>query len=119
VHTGSHDNDTTRGYFEKAKSEKGQNDIYEFTQNYLGYYGDNITFQLVKTAYASVAKIVVIPMQDMLNFGNEARMNYPGRLGGNWIWRFTWEQVPYDLSGKYNDMCKMYQRPPKPEAVES
>ncbi|MCK9211306.1 MAG: 4-alpha-glucanotransferase [Ignavibacteriaceae bacterium] len=119
VHTGSHDNDTTRGYFEKAKEEKHKNDIYEFTQKYLGYYGDDITNQLIKTAYASVAKIVVIPLQDMLNFGNEARMNFPGTLGGNWSWRFTWEQVPYNLAGKYKKMCEMYQRPPKPEKVES
>ncbi|MFA4924651.1 MAG: 4-alpha-glucanotransferase, partial [Ignavibacteriaceae bacterium] len=119
VHTGSHDNDTTRGYFEKAKEEKDKNDIYEFTQKYLGYFGDNITFQLIKTAYASVAKIVVIPLQDMLNLGNEARMNFPGKLGGNWGWRFTWEQISYDLAGKYKEMSEMYQRPPEPEKVEN
>jgi len=62
---------------------------------------------------------VVIPFQDMLNLGNEARMNFPGTLGGNWCWRFTWDQVPYDLAGKYKEMCEMYQRPPKPEKVES
>lgn len=112
VHTGSHDNDTTRGYFENAKHEK--NDIYSFTQQYLNYYGDNICFELIRAAYASAANITVIPMQDVLNLGNEARMNFPGRLGGNWGWRFTWNQIGKELPETYRKMCELYERPPKP-----
>ncbi|MFA3783704.1 4-alpha-glucanotransferase [Melioribacteraceae bacterium 4301-Me] len=110
VHTGSHDNETTRGFFESEKEKKSG--IYEWAQKYLNYYGDDITFELIKTAYASVANIVVIPMQDILNLGNEARMNFPSKLGGNWTWRFTWDQIAENIEHTYKEMTIMYERPP-------
>ncbi len=113
VFTGSHDNDTTRAYFEKVKSE--DNDIYQHTQSYLNYYGDDLVKELIRVAYASVADLVVIPMQDVLNLGGEARMNFPGKPGGNWSWRFTWDQVPDYLAGYYKELTNLYERPPKPE----
>jgi 4-alpha-glucanotransferase len=117
VYTGSHDNDTTRAYFEKEKNS--DNDIYSHAQKYLDYYGGDMVAKLIRTAYASVADIVVVPMQDILNLGGEARMNFPGKLGGNWTWRFTWEQVPDYLAGAYKDLAELYERPPKPkEEVE-
>ncbi len=110
IHTGSHDNETTAGFL---TSEKNKNSgVYEWAQKYLNYYGDNMTFELITAAYSSVATICVIPMQDILNLGNEARMNFPGTLGGNWKWRFTWEQLPHGISEKYREMCIMYERPP-------
>jgi len=111
VYTGSHDNDTTKGFFESEKQNKSG--IYEWAQRYLNYYGGNITFELIKTAYASVANIVIIPMQDILEFGNEARMNFPGKLGGNWTWRFDWDQVKSEIPLTYKGMTEMYDRPPK------
>ena len=113
VYTGSHDNDTTRAYFEKEKEAK--NDIYSHAQKYLDYYGDDVVQKLIKIAYASVADIVIIPMQDVLNLGGESRMNFPGKLGGNWTWRFTWEQVPGYLADTYKEMAELYERPPKPK----
>ena len=117
VYTGSHDNDTTRAYFEKEKN--ADNNIYSHTQKYLDYYGDEIVQKLIRTAYASVADIVIIPMQDVLNLGGEARMNFPGKSGGNWTWRFSWQQVPHYLAGAFKEMAELYERPPKPkEATE-
>ncbi len=113
VYTGSHDNDTTRAYFEKEKNNSS--DIYTHTQKYLNYYGEDMTAQLIRTAYASVADIVVIPMQDILNLGGEARMNFPGTLGGNWTWRFSWDQIPEILAQYYKELAELYERPPKPE----
>lgn len=113
VYSGSHDNDTTKGYFDKEKNNN--NDIYEHAQKYLNYFGDDITGELIRTAYASVADMVIIPMQDILKLGGEARMNFPGKLGGNWTWRFTWEQVPYELSNYYKLIAELYERPPKPK----
>lgn len=113
VHTGSHDNDTTRGYFERVKGDG--TDIYEFTQQYLNYYGEDICSELIRQAYSSVANIVVIPMQDILNLDNSARMNFPGRLGGNWTWRFTWHQIPRELAEVYKGMTELYERPPLPQ----
>jgi len=109
VYTGSHDNDTTRGYFEKTKTQ--DNDIYKHAQDYLNYYENDITFELIRAAYRSSADTVVIPLQDMLNLGTEARMNFPGKPGGNWTWRFKWQQVPYDLTHKYKKLSKLYERP--------
>lgn len=110
VHTGSHDNETTRGFIETER--KKNSGIYEWSQKYLNYYGDDMTYELIRASYASVANIVVIPMQDILNLGNEARMNLPGSLGGNWCWRFTWHQVHSDLAKHYKEMTIMFERPP-------
>lgn len=116
VHTGSHDNDTTRGFFEKEKANGSG--IYEWAQEYLNYYGDDMCFATIKAAYASVANIVVIPMQDILNLGTEARMNFPSKLGGNWTWRFTWDQINDELVQRYKRMTEMYERPPKEKDEE-
>ncbi|MEI7810856.1 MAG: 4-alpha-glucanotransferase [Ignavibacteria bacterium] len=115
VHTGSHDNDTTRGFFENALLDN-KSDIYSFAQKYLGYFGtvEGITLQIIRAAYATVANMVVIPMQDILNLGAEARMNLPGKPGGNWTWRFTWDMVPPDIAGQYKEMAVIFDRPPKP-----
>jgi 4-alpha-glucanotransferase len=117
VLTGAHDNDTTKAYFEKAKEDKNS-DIYEHAQKYLNYFGDDIVYELIRLAYASVANIVIVPMQDILNLGGEARMNFPGKLGGNWMWRFTWDQISEDLHLKYLGLAELYERPPKPRKVE-
>jgi len=113
VYTGSHDNDTTRAYFEKEK--ENDNDIYFHAQKYLDYYGEDILQKLIRTAYASVADFVIIPMQDILNLGGEARMNFPGKPGGNWTWRFIWNQVPGFLTGIYKELTRLYERPPEPK----
>jgi 4-alpha-glucanotransferase len=110
VHTGSHDNETTLGFL---MTEKNKNSgIYEWAQKYFNYYGDDMTYEMIRTAYSSVANICVIPMQDILNLGNEARMNLPGTLGGNWTWRFTWDQISDGLTDHYKEMCVMFERPP-------
>jgi 4-alpha-glucanotransferase len=116
VYTGTHDNDTTRAYFEKEKEKDG--DIYKHAQKYLKYFDDNILSELIRIAYASVAAIVVIPMQDILNLGGEARMNFPSTTGGNWSWRFTWDQIDENLAKHYHGLAQLYERPPKPKKVE-
>ncbi len=108
VYTGTHDNDTTKGFFEQAQKEDPA--LFEWTQDYLNYYGAEIVFPLIKEAYKSVANFVIIPMQDILNLGSEARMNFPSRLGGNWSWRFMWEQIDENLSRKYKFLCNLYER---------
>lgn len=117
VLTGAHDNDTTRAFFEKAKEDKNS-DIFEHFQKYLNYYGDDYVYELIRLAYASVANIVIVPMQDILNLGGEARMNFPGKLGGNWMWRFTWDQISDDLHLKFYGLTQLYERPQKPKKTE-
>lgn len=110
VFSGSHDNDTTRGFFEEEKA-KGSG-IFEWAQKYLNYYGNDVRFAVIKAAYSSVANTVIIPMQDILNLGSEARMNFPGRPYGNWQWRFGWEQINEELTNIYKELTALYERPP-------
>ena len=72
---------------------------------------------MIRTAYASVADTVIIPLQYILGLGSEARMNFPGKLGGNWTWRFNWEQIDPKISEKYKEMTKIYERPPQKEEI--
>lgn len=111
VHTGSHDNETTRGFLESERQKNSG--IYEWAQKYLDYYGDNLNFELIRAAYGSAANICVIPMQDLLNLGNAARMNFPSTLGGNWNWRFSWDQITYDLAPVYKELTFLFDRPHK------
>ncbi|GMU86375.1 MAG: 4-alpha-glucanotransferase [Ignavibacteriales bacterium] len=112
VYTGSHDNDTTRGYFENAKHQQTENDIYKTVQNYLDYYGDEICTKLIRLAYSSVADTVIVPLQDILNLGTGARMNFPGRPSGNWGWRFQWDQIDHRLADYYRYLSHLYERFP-------
>jgi len=114
VYTGSHDNDTTRGFFEREKNLNS--DLFRHAQQYMNYFGDNMTLELVRLAYQSPANILIIPMQDILNLDNDSRMNFPGKPDGNWEWRFTWNQVPWDLSGFYKYITDLYERNPKDES---
>lgn len=111
VYTGSHDNDTTRGFFAKAKALDG--DVYSSARRYLGYEGDDIGFELIRAAYASVADLVIIPMQDILGLDSAARMNFPGTPGGNWRWRFSWDQVHQQMIRRYKELTRLYERPPE------
>ena len=81
-------------------------------QKYLNYYGDDIVGELIRTSYASVADIIIIPMQDVLNLGGESRMNFPGKLGGWWSWRLCWDQVNHGLAERLKSLANLYERPP-------
>jgi 4-alpha-glucanotransferase len=80
--TGTHDNATAKGWYVDA-SKKEQ----EFCRQYLNSTGKNIPWEMIRALWASCANFVLAPMQDFLALGNEARMNFPGKLGGNWNWR--------------------------------
>ncbi|OHE71742.1 MAG: 4-alpha-glucanotransferase, partial [Treponema sp. GWB1_62_6] len=85
VYTGTHDNDTLAGWLAKATGEE-----LAFIRSYLGgENGEGLLWRLIRLAYASVADFCVIPMQDVLGLGSEARMNTPSTIGGNWTWRLA------------------------------
>jgi 4-alpha-glucanotransferase len=91
VYTGTHDNATTRGWYEELPAEQRQN-----VWSYLGRSGGaapEVAPALMHLAWASVAALAIAPLQDLLNLGNEARMNVPGRAEGNWRWRCTEEML--------------------------
>ncbi|MEG8946433.1 4-alpha-glucanotransferase [Rosettibacter firmus] len=110
VYTGSHDNDTTSGFFKKEKEMNS--DVFKHAQFYMNYYGDDMCYQLIRLAYSSVADIVIIPMQDILNLDSYARMNFPGKPDGNWTWRFTWDQINDDIKNKISKLIMLYERFP-------
>jgi 4-alpha-glucanotransferase len=86
VYTGTHDNDTARGWFMQATSEERQ-----LAEAYLGVNGQGpIEWALIRAAFTSVAQTAIVPVQDILGLGSEARMNRPGDGGGdeNWSWRY-------------------------------
>jgi 4-alpha-glucanotransferase len=64
-----------------------------FARDYLGTTGDEIHWDLIRTVLASIAETAIVPLQDVLGLGSEARMNVPSRPSGNWRWRFRREQL--------------------------
>jgi 4-alpha-glucanotransferase len=79
--------------------------------DYLGIDKDNdMPWPLIRAALASVCCLAVVPLQDLLELGNEHRMNKPGTSEGNWQWRFNWDQVPDDLASRLHHLLKLYGR---------
>lgn len=109
VYTGTHDNDTSRGWFNRV-DEKERN----FCRQYLGRYGSDIAWDLIRTAWASVAVYALAPMQDLLNLGNEARMNYPGNPAGNWSWRMPASALNPELQIRLKEFNFLYYRRNQP-----
>lgn len=105
AYTGTHDNDTTLGWSENLSSEE-QDKIYD----YLGNPQTSIPCALIHAALGSVANLAVIPMQDILELGSEHRMNTPGTTTGNWTWRFHWDQVTSERTGKLKHLVSLSNR---------
>ncbi len=116
VYTGTHDNDTTLGWWnaQPGGDSTRSAEIIEaekaFARRYLGTDGSEMHWVLIRAALASVAHTALIPMQDLLGLGSEARMNLPGRQRGNWGFRFAWPQVSPDISTRLRELVRLYQR---------
>lgn len=108
VYTGTHDNDTAVGWYQRV-SERER----DFARRYLWCDGSQIAWDLIRQAYASVADLAIVPMQDALSLGNEARMNFPGRPEGNWQWRCRAEQLDGGLAARLRTMAVLYSRIPE------
>jgi 4-alpha-glucanotransferase len=91
VYTGTHDNPTTRGWYE-GLSEEQQQEVWTCIGRSRGAVSE-VAKALMQLAWESVAALAIAPLQDLLNLGNEARMNVPGRAEGNWRWRCTEEML--------------------------
>lgn len=108
VYTGSHDNDTTIGWWNSIQNDG--TDTKEFFMNYTGSNGQDVCKDLIRLAYSSIATLVIIPLQDWLRLGTEARMNFPGRPDGNWSWRFSWDQISENLISEIKTFVKIFER---------
>jgi len=105
AYTGTHDNDTALGWYETA-SEKERS----FARRYLNTDGSDISWGMVRAVWSSVAVYALAPMQDMLGLGGEARMNFPSRLGGNWEWRMSEDDLSEELADKLRELNQLYLR---------
>ncbi len=105
VYTGTHDNDTTLGWFTKLATER-----QGYVMDYLGSPGEPMPWPLVRCALASVAKFAVIPLQDILMLGSDHRMNRPGTQDGNWRWRFSWDQFDKATPARLRHLTELYGR---------
>jgi 4-alpha-glucanotransferase len=116
VYPGTHDNDTTRGWYATAP-EKTRDHV----RRYFRISGDDVSWDFIRAAYASVSNLAVVSLQDLLNLGSEARFNTPGKPDGNWAWRYRPEQLRAlrDQSAGYlRDLAALYDRENKPKPAD-
>lgn len=108
VYTGTHDNATTQGWFHELTQEEKQRvmDVLELEDESL------VLDSMINNALSSPANLAILPLQDMLGLGNEARMNIPGTVENNWQWKFDWEQLSLALAAKTNAQLKQTNRIP-------
>jgi 4-alpha-glucanotransferase len=108
VYPGTHDNDTTPGWYATAE-EKTRDHV----RRYFRISGQEISWDFLRVAFASVANLAVVPFQDLLSLGSEARFNTPGKSQGNWTWRYRDEQLQTlhrNSAGYLRELATMYGR---------
>ena len=105
VYTGTHDNDTTVGWWAAATERE-----HHHARAYLGTDGHDIAWAMMRAGAASVADTVVHPMQDILVLPTDCRMNLPGSASGWWVWRFEWSQVHPWHGQRLADMTRLFGR---------
>ena len=111
VYTGTHDNNTSRGWFENDASEQE-------LENFSAYIGRDVldgyifTNEITRMALSSVANTAIIPMQDYLKLGADSRMNTPSIPSGNWAWRMTGEffESSDEVASRMKKNCELYGR---------
>ncbi|WP_345986017.1 4-alpha-glucanotransferase [Sulfurimonas sp. HSL-1656] len=113
VYTGTHDNDTTNGWFYAAPPEEAER---AHTMRYLHCPWEAFHESLNRTALASTANLAVLPLQDLLGLGSDARMNTPGTAEGNWHWRVTPQQLDNAPWEPLRSMIELYGRFPVAQA---
>jgi 4-alpha-glucanotransferase len=115
VYTGTHDNDTTVGWWTSAaghstRSSEDIDDERAYATRYLDLDGRQVHWEFIRAVLASVADTAIVPAQDLLGLGSEARMNRPGTTGGNWRWRLLPGQLTPDVARRLGDMTETYDR---------
>lgn len=109
VYTGTHDNDTTLGWFNSADDNEKQNLLL-----YLGCISpEGIHWDLIRLALSSIANQAIIPLQDVLGLGNEARMNFPSTAEGNWEWRYQAGALKEELGDRLKVLTRLNGRAPQ------
>jgi 4-alpha-glucanotransferase len=110
VYTGTHDNNTTRGWFDELPNDRRQN-LWNYLKRSTGE-GSEAAAALLRLAWSSTAALALAPLQDLLNLGADARMNVPGRADGNWRWRYTEEMLSPPVFQWLRDLTETCNRSP-------
>ena len=105
VYTGTHDNDTTVGWWRTLDDT-----LRDVAVRYLAELPADPARRLIREVQSSVANTVIVPFQDWLGLGSDARMNRPGIGDGNWAWQFDWAEVPEGLAAEMREMARVYGR---------
>jgi 4-alpha-glucanotransferase len=115
VYPGTHDMQTVRGWWQNLGPHPRQ-----YAQQYMAVSGQDIVWDLIRLAFASVADMAIIQMQDLLDLDNSARMNTPGVTMGNWTWRYRPEQLTMTIAERLGGLTRLYgrDRPATPQAEE-
>ena len=115
VYPGTHDNDTALGWYATAGDE-----VRDHVRRYLRVAGTDAGWDLIRAAYSSVSRVAVVPMQDLLGLGAEARFNSPGKPEGNWRWRLAAGDIERLASGGaaayLAQLAALYGRAPEAKA---
>jgi 4-alpha-glucanotransferase len=109
VYTGTHDNDTLVGWWANGASAEERS----HAEAYFGKAEDGIHWSFIRAAQASVASLSVVPLQDILGLGSEARMNIPSEHSGNWRWRFLLESLSNPMAHKLALLAEIADRVPE------
>ncbi|HXG19255.1 MAG TPA: 4-alpha-glucanotransferase, partial [Methylomirabilota bacterium] len=106
VYTGTHDNDTTQGWFHAAPPEQQVQVLH-----YLGCAdAADLAWKFIRLAWSSVATLAIAPLQDVLGLGSEGRMNVPGQPAGNWRWRYRSDALDPAVSARLAELTRLYGR---------
>jgi 4-alpha-glucanotransferase len=108
IYTGTHDNDTTLGWWKSLPPADK-----EGVRAYLGHSGRDMPWDLIRLAMASVAALCIFPLQDILALDGKARMNTPGKAGGNWQWRYLPSALTPEVRRRLAEMTRTYGRFPR------
>jgi len=108
VYTGTHDNDTTAGWYEQLSDRERSNVL-----TYLGCASpDGIHWDMIRLAFSSVANLAIVPLQDILGLGTESRMNFPGKQDGNWGWRYQADVLTPEICDRLKHLTQFFDRAP-------
>jgi 4-alpha-glucanotransferase len=108
LYPGTHDNDTSWGWFRKAPPA-----VRDFVRRYLRVKGDTLPWDIIRAGYAAPSRLFVVPLQDLLSLGTEARFNTPGQPSGNWRWRFSLKQLDIlqaESATYLRELASLYER---------
>jgi 4-alpha-glucanotransferase len=114
AYTGTHDNNTTVGWW----NGEATNEMRQCMSEYIGSAIHQPNWEMIRLGMRSAAHTFIMPLQDVLGYGADARMNLPGAESGNWGWRFTPDALKHPARGTLAYLTKLYSRAPKKAAVE-